>query len=141
MNFLEYCINLLSNRKLKHLENEKLNASADCLEDVLDSIDGVLSSERYRRRLRVQEKQQVLDFKSLKEANLLTELWNILRSNFFSCSLCVNWLSFLGCETVSNLRSCLHYIFEHTTKSDSKLHVGVILLVHWHVSDLTFSAS
>lgn len=76
INFLEYCITL---SKKQDIQNVKLNQCGDCLEVLTDEVDEIFSKQ-YTRRPRTQEQQQTLDFKSLRDTDVVDDLWSVLRS-------------------------------------------------------------
>lgn len=89
MNFLERCI-ILS--KEDCLETEKLNENGDCFEDLREAVVEILRKDCYTRRTKMQQQQTALNFANLRSANIIDDLWNVLKSSYITFCLRCNGL-------------------------------------------------
>lgn len=77
LNFLQHCINV---SKITNLEVEELNTCGNCLDDLNDTVFHVLNKDYRIKKMKKQQRQELLDFNNLREASVTDELWKILRS-------------------------------------------------------------
>lgn len=87
LNVLQYYLDIILSNRLEMLEDVKLNNAGGDIDELINLIYDMITSDRYMRRRRVQEKLDVLNVKQLRNATVVDELWNILRRAYIKFSV------------------------------------------------------